>query len=177
MAHFMVGVDWYGPYTKADACTAAANDYVGGLYMCIGRQAYERSASLQYIGISKESLGTRLRQSPKLSSLSSGEKIWLGEIGTAERPGRKRKMTPATLDAAEWLHVYFLSLPLNEKKRINAPTKPVTVMNRWWRPDYETPHRRPHPDWPDLIDFMGPDYPARIVWFGKQQKVLPQNVM
>ena len=26
------------------------------------------------------------------------------------------------------------------------------------------------PDWPDLIDFLGREYGARVVWFGKNVK-------
>jgi hypothetical protein len=93
--------------------------------------------------------------------------IWLGEIATAEPSGKKLKVTKATLDFAEWLHARFLQLPLNEKKTKALPPRSVTVMNRWFKTDYETPRRnRPHPNWPDLIDFPSYDLPARMIWFG-----------
>jgi hypothetical protein len=96
---------------------------------------------------------------------------WLGEIATAEPSGRRMKVTKATLDYAEWLHARFLHLPLNEKKTKRVPRRSVTVLNRWWCEDYETPRRhRPHPDWPDLIDFPSFELPARVIWFGGRQR-------
>jgi hypothetical protein len=101
--------------------------------------------------------------------------IWLGEIATAEPSGRKLKVTKATLDYAEWLHARFLNLPLNLAKTKSLPPRGVTVLNRWFNTDYETPRgRRPHKDWPDLIDFPDlEELPARAVWFGSRQRHFP----
>ena len=75
------------------------------------------------------------------------------------------------LDLAEWAHIYFLQLPLNEKKKARPPDRPITVLNRWWKTDYETPIQKPpHPSWPNLIDFLDDGYDTRLVWFGKRQE-------
>jgi hypothetical protein len=106
----------------------------------------------------------------RLRLITKGRQIWLGEIATAEAGGKRIKTTLATLDFAEWLHARFLALPLNSMKTKNLPPRSVTLLNRWFALDYNTPKRRPHRDWPDLIDY--PDYqlPARAVWFGVKQK-------
>ena len=175
MKHLAVVVDWYGPYAVKDALKAARYDYNSGLYIGIGKRHYQHGQStIQYIGLSRK-LGIRLLQHHKLPEIRRDAKIWLGEVGTAEIPGPKCKCTPVSLDAVEWLHAYFLHLPLNERKKKRPPDRASTVLNRWWRVDYETQWvRRPHPSWPDIIDYLGPDNPAKIVWFGgKQKRVKP----
>ncbi len=60
----------------------------------------------------------------------------------------------------------FLDLPYNEKKK-NPPPTPATLLNRWWFKDYERKRKqRPHKDWPDLIDFPGLKYGAKVAWLG-----------
>jgi hypothetical protein len=169
--HFMIAVDWFGPYDLQKAQEAARADYDHALYMCIGRRPYQRRRALQYIGIG-EKVHTRLsKDHHKLQAVTHERQVWLGEVATAQPSGKKLKITKPTLDYAEWLHARFLQLPLNEKKTKALPPRSVTVMNRWFRKDYETPRRsRPHPDWPDLLDYPGYDIPARLVWFGGRQQ-------
>lgn len=169
--HLMIAINWYGPYSSLDDARAAAKaDYGHGLYLCIGKRAYQRRRALQYVGIAK-SLGSRLtEQHHKLHEVTRDQEIWLGEIATAEPSGRRLKATPATLDYAEWLHARFLRLPLNDKKTKSLPPRSVTVLNRWWTTTYDTPRgRRPHPEWPDLIDYPADDRSGRLVWFGSRQ--------
>lgn len=49
--HLMIVVDWFGPYDLDGAQEAAKRDYAHALYMCIGRQPYQRRRAMQYIGI------------------------------------------------------------------------------------------------------------------------------
>jgi len=169
--HLMIAVNWYGPYLSVEKARSAAKaDYTHGLYMCLGKAARQRRRALQYIGLAK-SLGSRLsNQHQKIHDVSREAEIWLGEIATAEPSGRRLKATPATLDYAEWLHARFLNLPLNEKKTKGLPPRSVTVLNRWWAIDYETPEKRPHLDWPDLIDYPTWNLPGRLVWFGAPRR-------
>lgn len=166
-------VDWYGPYTLEEARTATP-DFGDGIYMATGACKYQRAVRPQYLGITS-SLSSRLNgDHHKLSLVTREQELWLGEIASYRRPGRKTKATDRMLDLAEWAHIYFLQLPLNEKKRAQPPDYPITVYNRWWRNDYATPHRRrPHQRWPDLIDFVDCDYPAKVVWFGRRQVIRP----
>lgn len=169
--HLMIAVDWFGPYDLDQAWEAAKSDCAQALYICLGRQPYERARKLQYIGIGN-SVHTRLKEDHhKLQKVTRERQIWLGEIATAEPSGKKLKVTKATLNYAEWLHARFLQLPLNEKKTKALPLRSVTLMNRWFRPDFATPRKnRPHPGWPGVIDYLGYDLPARMVWFGGRQQ-------
>lgn len=169
--HLMIAINWFGPYKDLDeARNCARHDYSHGLYLVIGKRRSERTKKLQYVGIGK-AIHTRLNEGHhKISLVEREREIWLGEIMTAEPPGRRRKATRATLDFAEWLHARFLQLPLNEKKTKALPGRSVTVLNRWFCLNYETPKRRPHKDWPDLIDYPDFDLPARAVWFGLRQR-------
>jgi hypothetical protein len=171
MKHIAVVIDWYGPYTTEEALTAARNDgYSRGLYMAFGKGRYQRQAIAQYVGLSTQ-LSVRLANNRKLPDITRDKKIWLGEAVTAEPAGKRTKFTAASLDYAEWLHAYFMKLPMNSKKRVKPPPRSVTVLNHWWKKDYETPWvRRPDPAWPDLIDYVGSDYPAKLVWFGSRLK-------
>ncbi len=170
--HLMIAVNWYGPYRDLDEARAAARqDYGDGLYMCIGKRPYQRKVSMQYIGIGSN-VHTRMKEGHhKLREVTQERVIWLGEIATAEPSGKRMKATKTTLDFAEWLHARFMQLPLNEKKTKDLPSRSVTVLNRWFKTDYATLYkRRPHPDWPDLIDYPDYELPARMIWFGGRQQ-------
>src|SRR5690606_3401447 len=115
-------------------------------------------------------LGARVYSSHGIKEVPRDRKIWLGEVSSVGIPGKNSKKTNAQLDLAEWAHAYFLELPVNNRKKAQPPFRPVTVINRWWRVDYETPARqRPHADWPDVIDYLGREYGAKVAWFGNQR--------
>lgn len=164
--HLVIAVDWYGPYSAAEAKLKLSDFQSEGLYFALGKNGNYRSKSPQYVGISTD---LKKRVNPQHTTLSKIEdiEIWLGEVGTARPSGRNIKSTPQTLDYSEWLLAYFMDVPLNKKKTQSIPDVAVSLLNRWWKKDYATPRaRRPHPDWPDFIDYLGHDYPARMVWFG-----------
>lgn len=171
----LIAINWYGPYTTIEAARKAArDDYNDGLYIALGKRSASRN-QMDYIGISKN-LGNRLSGPHHTLSKIKLSQIWLGEVVTAEPSGKKMKVTKTTLDYAEWLHAHFMALPYNDKKTLKPPSRPVTVLNRWWKCDYETPRRnRPHPDWPDLIDHPMHGQHSRTVWFGKRQKLFDIN--
>ena len=172
MNYLSLIIDWFGPYDYEEAMRDAQDYYGKGLYVLIGKTKHQKSkAILQYIGISNELSSRFQSKHTALLNVNRELKIWLGEIGSFGIPGKKTKVTNICLDYAEWAHAYFLELPLNERKTKNPPDRPVTVLNKWWQKDFETPRiKRPHPDWPDLIDFLGSDYGARVCWFGKNIK-------
>ena len=163
-------IEWYGPYGLDEAKEVASNDFGDGLYMAIGKCKYQRATQLQYVGLSSHLASRLYSDRHKLSRITREVSIWIGDVTTPRSPGRKVKVTDRMLDLAEWVHIFFLQLPLNDKKRVTPPEYPVTVYNRWWKKDYETQYRqRPHRVWPDLVDFLGHEYPARTVWFGGRQ--------
>jgi hypothetical protein len=166
--HIAIVVDWFGPFGFEEARAIARADFADGLYMLIGKVKYQKAnAKLQYIGVAKGLYARLSRQHHAVPRLTRDLNIWLGEVASMGIPGRKRKVVHTQLDLAEWAHSYFLGLPLNERKVANPPSLPVTVLNRWWQRDYETPRKkRPHRDWPDLIEFTGIDYGAKVAWLG-----------
>jgi hypothetical protein len=171
---FIIGIDWYGPYSRS-AAIGKIKDFGAGLYFAIGTPEGKGNHKRrpQYIGISNNNIVSRSTH-PRhevMTKINYDKGLWLGEVSTAEPSGRRLTVTPNTLRYAEWLHVYFMGLPMNT--RLNRPPpNPATLLNRWWRTDYETPrYQRPHPTWPDLIDFAGRDFRARTVWFGGSQVV------
>lgn len=175
--HLVVGVDWYGPYDLETAQRVAKEYGKGGLYLCLGKLKGQHDRKMQYVGKSNNGLASRLHKDHhKLSKVSRDQTLWLGVVSTGGVPGKRKLLTPQALHLAEWAIAHFLDLPLNERLRSKRPPDPVTVLSRWWRPDYETPHyHRPHPAWPDLIDYLGPYYRARLVWFGQHQRIIPAS--
>ena len=169
MTHVAIIVDWSGPYMSISEAKAAARDYEDGLYMAIGKKKYQKKPrQLQYVGIADE-LSSRVHTAhPKLPYLPELE-LWLGEIASTGIPGPKKKKVDPCLDLAEWALAYFLELPLNDRKRHHPPPRPVTVLNRWWYPDHETKRsRRPHSDWPDLVEYFGLEQGARTSWISRE---------
>ena len=168
-------VEWYGPYSQEEAWDAAS-DFGDGVYMALGKCRYERVVSLQYIGLASNLQSRIYGAHHKLSRITREYSLWLGEVSSPRAPGKRAKITDRILDLTEWAHAYFLQLPLNDRKKKNPPDLPITVYNRWWRTDYETPYmRRPHGEWPDVIDFLDDEYNAKLVWFGGRQVVQSVN--
>jgi len=164
-------VEWFGPYELEDAQKASA-DHDDGLYVIIGKQPGERASRDQYIGLASN-LRARLNgKHHKIPLVTRECKVWLGDVLTPRTPGRKIKMTDRMLDLVEWAHAYFLQLPLNSMKKAKPPDRPIAVYNKWWQTNSEVPYkRRPHADWPDIIDFFGEEYPAKLVWLGGKQLI------
>ena len=179
MRSIMAILDWYGPYSLKEAQKDSKFNYNDGLYAVIGKLKNQRSPHLQYLGIAKD-LCTRLNSYQQIITNVTKDgtlyesAIWLGEVSSPRTPGRKVKVTDRMLDLAEWAHVYFLQLPLNKKKRKSPPNMSVVIYNRWWKRDFRTPFlRRPHREWPNLIDFVGSDCSAKVIWFGGSQVCRP----
>ena len=167
MAHVAVCVDWYGPYRSIPDAKKAADEMGEGLYVGIGKTKHGRKIKIHYVGVSGN-LGGRLNNSHhKLSHITREVAIWVGEVSSAGKPGPKSRSFATTIDLAEASIAYFLQPSLNKMKTANPPRGAITLLSRWWKKDGETPfNRRPHPDWPDLIDYRGSPHATRIGWLG-----------
>ncbi len=167
--HLAIVIDWYGPYNSFEELNQVTReDYAGGLYVAIGRRKFEKKRWLQYVGISDYLRGRVNVSHPKLKLLKQECIIWLGEIVSTGVPGKRQFKKETTLEIAEWAHTYFVGFELNKSKTVNLPDFPFTVMNRWWKTDYDTRYqKRPHSDWPDLIDFCGVGDGSRLVWLNR----------
>jgi len=176
--HVAIIIDWYGPYTLTDAKKVAKESFGAGGYVALGKQKNKRGPSLfQYIGISSK-LAQRLTEDhAKLRLITRNRILWLGEVASTGIPGPKNKKTDIQLDLAEWAHIFFLKPKLNNKKLGYPPGRGLTVINRWWQKDFETARtRRPHNNLPDMIDYFGPGYGAKIVCGNKVNRWSPSDI-
>ena len=130
-------VDWFGPYTLEDAQKAAERYFDDGLYVAIGKAKHDRATRVQYIGLASDlqaRLGSRHQALP---NVTKEQALWLGEVVSPRTPGRKIKVTDRMLDLTEWAHAHFLQLPLNSKKKVTPPDRPIIVYNKWWRTELD----------------------------------------
>ena len=175
MKHFVVGIDWYGPYraqgdasARAVAQADAAHWTPTGLYCAVGPLRDGSGSGPIYVGLSTD-LGRRLKTHKGLEEVEREigiEELWLGYAATAEQSGRRAGETPRTINDAEWCHIYFMQPRWNVSRMETPPAQPVTVLNRWWHVDGQPRERRPYASWPDLFDYMADIRPSRVVWFG-----------
>lgn len=172
MKQVAIVVDWYGPFvedTEAISFTAH-NNISHAIYTVIGKEKSKRGVDkIQYIGLSKQT-SKRLANHTKIQHVTQNRKIWIGVIGSFAISGQKTKITNTMTDLAEWAHIYFLQPELNgDKKSINPPDRPVTVVNRWWKKDKSTPYiKAVHKDWPTLIEYFGKEFGAYTAWSGNK---------
>ena len=164
-------VDWYGPYPKIEDAKKAAEEFGDVLYLATGKRAYQRTASMQYVGISTDPKWRLNNNHHKLPEITKNFGIWLGKIGSQSLAGRRPQGHPTMhskpVDLAEWVLAYFLQLPLNVRKRKNPPSDPVILISRWFKSYFETKwQRRRHKEWPDYIEFDPDNEFARLQWFG-----------
>lgn len=173
--HVGIVIDWRGPYSGIEQAKGVTASYWDGLYLFIGKRRYQKlpNKKLLYVGISGALDNRITTQHEKLSYISGEPTIWLGEIASYGVPCRASQNL---LHLAEWATAYFLQLPLNNKKTYNPPNYPVTVVNRWWKRDYKTRRiQRPHAGWPDVFDFPGREYGARVGWLGYSERWGPTD--
>ena len=171
-------VDWYGPYDSVKAAKAAIRKWGFGevLYMAAGTVGRQSVPKLQYIGITTGFEG-RMNTEHKVRTTikEEGLSIYLGEVASQAVAGRKGKhhhkgfTIPVYL--AESALAFFLQLPLNSDKRCSRPKDSVVLISRWWKTDVDTrSRRRPHPDWPDFIEYDEHSDTGAVVWHGGRRK-------
>ena len=178
MKHIVVKIDWFGPFKSIEAAQGAAKvDFKDGLYLAIGALENRSRNKIRYVGLSSN-LGSRVSaKHSALAKLEGDYELWLGEVASTAIPGKKTQSTDLLLDMAEWSHVYFIDPALNDKKTFSPPKYPTTIVNHWWDTTYDTLlKKRPHKDWPDIIDYLGKDYGAKVVWYdGRCEKWKPKH--
>jgi hypothetical protein len=168
-------VSWYGPYQNLrSARSAAGRDYDTGLYVAFGYETlpYRGRPRLLYVGVGAP---LRSRLSDQHHKIGAGKvakitSIWLGEITSHKRPGRRPKKIEPLIDAVEWAMVALLRPCLNDRKT-TFPEESFAIMNRWRSPvNYETRVPKPAMIWPDVIECAGIYAPAYLCWL-EQEKV------
>lgn len=168
-------VSWFGPYLNLNEARTAAKAYYGaGLYAAFGYEnpPIKGRPRLLYVGLAKN-LSGRLSNNHKKIGINSVAKltsIWLGEISSHLRAGRRQKKTEPLMDAVEWAMIALLQPRLNERKT-TFPNQSFAIMNRWWsKIDYETAIPKPAILWPDVIECAGAHADAHLCWL-EQKKV------
>jgi hypothetical protein len=167
-------IDWSGPFQSVDVAKKIAAEFELGevLYLATGQRLYQRQDSLQYVGLSSNLKNRFNDPTHKISTdVNKNLKIWVGEIVSHARAGRRLSRHPVAhsvgVELAEWMLAYFLALHLNVKKRKKTPRESAVLLNRWFKSDFETRRRqRPHPEWPDFMDYDTDYQSASLVWFG-----------
>lgn len=173
--HVAVVIDWFGPFKGIqEANEAAEENLTEGLYLFIGKAKHQKSPpKILYVGVSEFLPGRLTPQHHKLPNISGDPLIWLGGIASYGIPGR---VSHNLIHHAESAIVYFIQPPLNDRKASFPPDFPITVFNRWWRKNYKTPRKqRPHRAWPDIIEFTGWDYGARVGWVNYSDRYDPED--
>lgn len=174
-------VDWSGPFDSIDACRNAAKEYAVGecLYMAAGMRRYQRTSSLQYVGLSTDPESRFTNQHHKLPEVTRNFKVWIGQVVSHSIAGRRAQHQPSShsvaVGLAEWMLAYFLQLPLNVQKRANPPPDSAVLLNRWFNPDFATRRKqRVYDDWPDFLEFeIDPhngEVFAQLNWFATRQR-------
>ncbi|MEQ6335716.1 MULTISPECIES: hypothetical protein [unclassified Sphingobium] len=175
---YAVVVDWYGPYDSVKAAKAVIREWDMGevLYMAAGTVDRQTIPKLQYVGITKGFEG-RMRPEHKVRTTiaEEGLSIYLGEVSSQAVSGRKaghhHKRFTVPVYLAESALAFFLQLPLNSDKRCSRPKDSIVLLNRWWKADGQSrSRRRPHPDWPDFIEYDDESDVGSVVWHGKRRK-------
>ena len=168
-------VSWYGPYRDLGAASfSARNDgYQGGLYVVFGYRSLPARGrpKLLYVGLSS-SLGSRLSNghgtiddSERVAKITS---IWLGEISSHKRPGRRAAKTEPLMDTVESAMISLLGPCLNTRKR-SFPNKSFAILHRWYScDDFEKPLPPPVMIWPDLMECAGASGPAYLCWLERE---------
>lgn len=167
-------VSWYGSYSSlADARKAARRDWDDGLYVAFGYPdlPIRGRPRFLYVGVGNPLCGRLTSRHHKLGGdrVARVTSVWLGEIDSHKRPGRRTKKIEPLIDAVEWAMVALLRPSLNERKT-TWPDDSFAIMNRWWsKEDYETPLPKPVQIWPDLIECAGSHAPAYLCWLERRK--------
>lgn len=174
---YAVVVDWYGPYDSVKAAKAAIRKWGFGevLYMAAGTVGRQTVPKLQYVGITTGFEGRMNTDHKVRTTMKEGLSIYLGEVSSQAVAGRKashhHKRFTVPVYLAESALAFFLQLPLNSDKRCSRPKDSVVLLNRWWKTDINTrSRRRPHPDWPDFIEYDEVSDTGSVVWHGSRRK-------
>jgi hypothetical protein len=172
-----ISIDWYGPYQSlGDARRQGiASDLGEFLYLAYRTDGQSNS----YVGLSSN-VSSRLTSSHHVLGnwpVGSGQ-LWIGVIASQYEAGRKPfgsySAHSGELHFAEHMTAYFVETSDNVRKRTNRPDRSGVLLNRWFRgaAPWKRHGHRPHPDWPDLIEYEANESLARIVWFGGRVSVL-----
>lgn len=146
------------------------------LFMTAGTVGRQSLPKLQYVGITKGfERRMNTRHKVRTTIADEGLSIYIGEVPLKryqdEKASHHHKGFTIPVNLAESALAFFLQLPLNSDKRCSRPRDSVVLLNRWWKTDIDTrSRRRPHPDWPDFIEYDEVSDTGSVVWHGGRRK-------
>lgn len=172
-------IDWYGPFATIAALKdkATAWGLVESLYVAIGSRPRQRGVDIQYVGITTD-LTLRFDGKHPIQTVLRREnlRLYIGLVSSQQVAGRKAthhaRNWSALLYLAESALAFLMELPLNKAKRCTPPGDSVVVINRWYSPDEVRRRRRPHPSWPDLVEYDIDENIGDLAWHGRRRKHL-----
>jgi len=172
-------VYWFGPFRDKSSIPSDIQKkcWKHGVYLIIGRHKpfFLFDKYLQYIGESSN-LAVRLSDThDKLRRVSAvGLQVWVGIVQTdliRKSPDdddlpRQYQQIVETESAL----IHFMPTRLNIDRKRHPPSMPVLIRSYWKTKDGNALSKRPHPAWPDLIEYH-PENGGRLVWLGNRPRV------
>lgn len=147
MKHLCIKINWHGPY---DIHNVKDSKPYSGIYLLAGKRKYQRESEIQYCGITENAFYRRFANHHTINEITREREIWLGELVYPEQWSREH------LEAAEALIIYFWQPELNDKKKVNAPQKAITVISHWLKRDGR-PRMKQRAIYKDLDDVLSWD--------------------
>lgn len=171
-------IDWCGPFRSIEsACDAVAHEGYGeALYMAIGARQGQSKTHIQYVGITAD-LTARFNGTHPIQQLVRPNtlRLYVGVVTSQAVAGKKAsyhaKNFSIPLYLAESALAFLMEIPLNKNKRCSPPKDSIVVVNRWYREDFATRRRRrPHPTWPDLVEYDWSEGTGDLAWHGRRRQ-------
>lgn len=178
---FMAAVDWYGPIKSLKEARATAKKHKVKDFLYLGYETKGKRRS--YVGISNVA-DSRLRKGHKVLGKwpDNTYELWLGITASQTEAGRSANRKPArhkaALTFAERMIARFVETTENIHGSKKPPKRSGALLNRWFRldPDFTRHKKRPHPSWPDFIEFEKSEKFGRTAFFGKKVELF-RNVV
>lgn len=176
---YAVIIDWFGPYSSVEAAKQEERNAPFGesLYLAIGSVKRRPAPQIQYIGITLDvEYRFDTKHTIRREINQEGLNLWVGVVSSQAVSGRKgaglTRRHNTLVQLAEGVLIYFLQPPLNKDKRKRIQKDhSVMVYNRWWKADGETRRRqRPHPTWPDVIEYDTYTDIGVVAWLGGRKR-------
>jgi hypothetical protein len=137
-------LNWFGPYAFDEVLQDKESG--NGIYLVTGKRPYERTAKIQYCGITENSFAYRLKTHHKIHEVTKDRRFWLAQIEYPVEFNRE------ILETAEKIIIYAWQYDLNEKKKYTPP-QPTTIINFWFKKDY-TPRFNQMEIYKDFTDVL-----------------------
>jgi hypothetical protein len=134
---------WRGPF---DGTQIKKLDESGVLYLATGRSRWQNRVSIQYCGITEQSICHRQNGHATMSRITHDREFWVGWLA------HRRQTTRADLELAESLLIYLWQFRLNRRKKHRLPKRTI-IVSHWFDANWKPYQRKPAPvnELPDVM--------------------------